>query len=252
MAGEAWKVKYLDPQGVKITLGLPHRRRGDRSMAKKKPDALIQLTRLEDSTLEIPITGVTPLIPHKWSEKAKRMMPGHPDKDAAKTVKGPKNPEEEADACLYYMPQEQGKAARIGMPATAFKAAIIGACRFFEKPTMVEAKQMIFVEGEGPEQLVEITYGSMVLREDTPRNTNGSSDLRYRYALHDWTAVVQVHFPANIITGDSVVTLVDAGGRGGIGDWRPSAPKSYTGTYGTWRVDQEALAASAGKKVKRG
>jgi len=29
---------------------------------------------------------------------------------------------------------------------------------------------------------------------------------------------------------------VDAGGNGGVGDWRPSAPKSLTGTFGRYEV----------------
>ena len=51
--------------------------------------------------------------------------------------------EAEADACLYKL-----KGNRLAIPATAFKAAMVGACRFFEKPSMVEAKQMFFVVGE--------------------------------------------------------------------------------------------------------
>ena len=34
----------------------------------------------------------------------------------------------------------------------------------------------------------------------------------------------------------SVIALVDAAGMGGVGEWRPSAPKSATGSYGQFRV----------------
>lgn len=201
-------------------------------MAKAKQEVgTIILTRLEDSIIEIPIVGLTPVIPHRWSEKSKRMMPGHPDGDTVKKAKGKRNPKEEADACLYKLGES------LALPATGFKAATVGACRFFDKPSMVEAKQLIFIEGAGPEQLVEIT-GKKELREDTPRNANGNADLRYRYYIHGWTAVLRVRYTAARITKESVIALVDAGGRGGVGDWRPSAPKSYTGTYGTFRVDQ--------------
>jgi hypothetical protein len=203
-------------------------------MAKKKQAetvGTIELSRLRDSILEVPIIGLTPVIPHKWSEKAKRMMPGHPDADPNKP-KGKRQPKEEAEACLYKL----GKS--LAMPATAFKAAIVGACRFFDKPTMVEAKQLLFIEGEGPEQLVKISGDKGEPQEDTPRNANGSADLRYRYYISGWAAKLRVRYVPSRITRESVVTLVDAAGRGGVGDWRPSAPKSFTGTFGTFRLDE--------------
>ena len=36
---------------------------------------------------------------------------------------------------------------------------------------------------------------------------------------------------------DSVVSLVNAGGLGGVGEWRPSAPKSNSGVFGRYEVD---------------
>lgn len=54
---------------------------------------------------------------------------------------------------------------------------MVGAVRHFEGITMVAAKQLLFVEGDGPDQLVAIE-GDRVLREDTPRNSGGTADLR--------------------------------------------------------------------------
>jgi hypothetical protein len=203
-------------------------------MAAKKTETggTIQLTRISDAFVEVPIIGVTPLIPHRWSEKAKRMMPGHPDSaGGVKKVKEKRNPEAEAEACLYKLGDS------LAMPATAFKSAIIGACRFFDKPSMTEAKLLIWVIGHGPEQLTVIE-GTKEQREDTPRNANGNCDLRYRYQLNGWSATIRVGYIPHRISKESVIALVDAAGRGGIGDWRPSAPKSHTGTFGCFRVDE--------------
>ncbi len=41
---------------------------------KNEVAAIIQLRRLEEMTMEVPIIGVTPVIPHKWSEKSLKMM----------------------------------------------------------------------------------------------------------------------------------------------------------------------------------
>ena len=205
-------------------------------MAKKvaKKDAaapcIITLTRLEDAIIEVPIIGVTPVIPHRWDEKARQMMPGHPHGDNVKKTKGKRDPVTEAESRLYLLDSD------LALPAVAFKSAMVGACRFFDKPTMVEARQLFYIIGEGRYGYVRIT-GKKELREDLPRNTGGGADLRYRYQITEWSAVLTISYMPLLITADSIVTLVDASGRGGVADWRPSSPKSLSGTYGTYRVD---------------
>lgn len=209
-------------------------------MPTKKADAsgTIELRRLPIERVQVRIIGLAPLIPHSWSEKSRRMMPGHPDGGTIRMEKkGIRVPKEEANSCVYWL--DDGRPA---MPATAYKAAMVGACRLFDRPTMVEAKQLFFVEGElqGTDQFVPFSYkGEPVLREDTPRNANGGTDLRYRYAFFPWWATLTIRYLANNISAESIITLVDAAGSGGIGDWRPSAPRSSTGTFGVFRVMSE-------------
>jgi len=192
----------------------------------------IELRRIEQASVTVDIEGKTPVIPHKWSEKAIRMMA---DKQSAapgalKNKRAPKDPEQEAhDSCYWLAPGQPG------MPATAFKAAMVGACRFFEGLTMTAAKLLFYVEGEGPDQLVAIK-GDPIMRTDTPRNATGVADLRYRYSFYPWAATLTVRFLPSVITQDSVLSLLDAAGYGGVGDWRPSAPKSATGTFGQFGV----------------
>lgn len=202
-------------------------------MPAKKAE-IIELRRLEDAKLTVEVEGLTPIIPHKWSEKSKRMMPGHPDRDTM-SKKGVRKPKEEAEACVYRLPD-----GKPGIPSTAFKAAMVSACRFFEKPSMTEAKLLFYVEGTGAEQLVPFAFdGDPILREDTPRNANGGADLRYRYAFDGWKATLTVRYIPTSISPESVIALIDAAGRVGVGDWRPGAPKSATGTFGQWRVSND-------------
>jgi hypothetical protein len=191
----------------------------------------IKLERIERRIVEVDIIGVSPLIPHKWSEKAKRLMREAQSGTAVKAKREPKSAAEEGEAALYRLPD-----GTPGMPATAFKAAVIGAVRMFQGITLVQTKSALFVLGEGPEQLVRIE-GEMELREDMPRNANGNADLRYRYAFWPWRATLQVQYLATLIDESSAVALVDAAGDGGVGDWRPSAPKSHTGMFGRFRVE---------------
>lgn len=200
---------------------------------------VIQLQRLEDELLIAQIVGVTPVIPHKWSEKSKRMM-REKQQQVGGTVRQKreaKDPEEEAESALYKLPD-----GRPGIPSVAYKAAMVEACRFFEGLAMTEAKRLLFVEGDGPDQLVPIIYHDRVLREDTPRNQTGVADLRYRYAFYPWSAKLRIRFPRRVISATSVIALLDAGGRNGVCDWRPGSPKSNTGTYGQFRVQDEGIA----------
>lgn len=200
--------------------------------AEETPIAtIVELRRLEEKSLSVPIEGITPLIPHRWTEKAIRMMADKQQSSTRSktTQREPKNPEEEAHASCYWLGDKGA------MPATAFKAATVGACRFFDGITMTIAKQLLFVVGEGRDQLVPVE-GEPEMREDTPRNSGGTPDLRYRMQFWPWSAVLEVKFVPTMIDPDSIVALIDAGGRGGVGDWRPSSPKSATGTYGQYRV----------------
>lgn len=192
---------------------------------------IVQLRRIEDMVLQVGVEGVTPVIPHRWSEKAIRQMAEKQQSSAgrARQIREPKNPEQEAHDSCYWLGEEGA------MPAVCFKAAMVGACRFFDGLTMTLAKLLFYVEGEGPEQLIAIK-GDRQRREDTPRNSGGVPDLRYRYQFFPWSAQLRVHYLPSMIDPDSVIALLDAAGKGGVGDWRPSSPKSATGTYGQFRV----------------
>lgn len=194
----------------------------------------VRLEPIHQSTYEIPVRGLSPLIMHAFGEKAKQMMR---DKQAGKKSRkklDPKDPVQEAEAATYRLPD-----GRPGMPAAGFKAAIVGASRLYDGLTLVETKQLIFVEGEGPDQLVAIE-GDSYIREDTPRIGMGTTDLRYRPCFPEWSAVLAVTFIPARIDLESVVSLVNAGGMGGVGEWRPSAPKSLTGTFGRFEVPADA------------
>lgn len=201
--------------------------------AKKTPDQPLSLGRIDETVVDIPIVGITPLIPHAWSQKARNMMAAKQANPGLRAAREPKDEaaieQERRDSC-YWLDGDTP-----GMPATAFKAAMVDGCRFFDGLTMALAKMLFYVEGVGPDQLVPIE-GDPHPRQDTPRNADGVADLRYRYMFDPWAAVLRIHYYPAKITADSVIALVDAGGKGGVGDWRPSSPKSKTGMYGQFRV----------------
>lgn len=214
------------------TIEIPTNGNGSAPTPIDKIERAVSLTPILRETIHVPIVGLSPLIPHRWSEKAKRQMR---DKQTAPTRARAKLEAKEisaeAESSLYRLSD-----GRPGMPATAFKAATVAAARFYGKDvTLVSLKAALFVNGEDEDQLVPI-IGDMTMREDTPRNTGGGADLRYRYMFWPWSAILTIDYLPAVIDTDSVFNLVDAGGNGGVGDWRPSAPKSLTGTYGRYEV----------------
>ena len=197
-----------------------------------KSSGSIELSRPERGILIVPIVGETPLIVHKWSEKALKQMRDKQFGKNVRPIREPKNPEEEAFASTYWMPDGRG-----AMPAVAFKAAMVGACRLHEGLPMTMAKVALFVQGQGTDQLVPID-GPYEMHEDTPRNDNGAPDLRYRNYFFPWSTTLEIHYIKGKLNEASVISLVDSAGYGGVGDWRPSAPKSATGSFGRFRIDE--------------
>lgn len=196
-----------------------------------RSDAVV-LERVSVGVIDVTVDGITPLITHKWSNKAKKMMR---DKQTGKAKKAsqrdPKVIAEEIEGATYRLPD-----GRPGVPAVAIKSAMVGAARLYDNVSMTELRRMLFVRGEGPEQLIPIEYEEMIEREDVVRISMGTSDLRYRPQFNGWSLTFTIEF-AERIDGDSILNLLMAAGQfEGIGEWRPSSPKSATGTYGRFEV----------------
>ena len=197
------------------------------------PQPTIMLQRIERETASIRIVGTAPLIVHRFDEKAKQMMlEAQQSKTRAK--KEPKDPVASFEASKYKLPD-----GRDGFPVVGFKAATVGAARMFEGISMVQLKSLLRFDGEGPAQLAPLILDAEpIMREDTVRVGMGTADLRYRAQYFPWSVDLLITYPPSQISLDSVVSLVDAGGIGGVGEWRPSSPKGATGSFGTWEVSE--------------
>ena len=190
--------------------------------------------------LSIPISGLTELIMHKWSEKAKREMLER--QMGKKTrVKAPKDPKSDFEATMYKLTD-----GTFGMPTSAFKAAIIGGAREFSGVTMVGLKAALHVEPDGftaeGEPMVRI-IGEPRMREDMVRLESGVADIRHRAGFLPWSATIRVSFNERTLNAQSVLALTEAAGDVGIGDWRPTSKKS-TGPFGRFVIDRSKTVTS--------
>ena len=187
---------------------------------------------IQISRIKVEVVGRTPLIVHNWDEKAKEEMRSKGDPNVTPTKRGKRDPEAAYNASRYHLPDGSD-----GFPAVAFKAAIADAFRFFEGSGIkkVNLKQSIFVRGEGPQQYIPI-IGEPEMREDMVRVGMGTTDLRWRAQYWPWSVVLDIEYMPSMIGAEALVNLINAAGYGGVGEWRPSAPKSATGSYGMFEV----------------
>lgn len=192
--------------------------------------AQVVIDRIASETLSIPIRGTSPLVVHKFSEKAKRTM-----LDNMQGIKRPKQnkvPEDDYAAAFYYT-----KGGEYAFPAIAFKAATVGASRFYGKAvTMTSLRQFIFFHGEPGEdgQQMVVIDGEPIMREDVVRVGQGGTDLRYRPQFTEWRTLLRVTYVTSALTRDSLLSLIDAGGMGvGVGEWRPEKK----GDFGCYELD---------------
>lgn len=188
------------------------------------PTAAIVLEPIPKEILEIRVEGATPLIVHKWSEKAKRIM--LEAMQGTKKPKEPKDPVAEYEATIYRLTDE-----RYGFPAIGFKAATVSGARAFKgSVTMAALRPMLYFFPDDPATGLVAIAGEPHMREDVVRVGNGGTDLRYRAEFSEWSATLRVEFSPHLIDRKSVLALVSEGGRNGIGEWRPEKG-GVNGTY---------------------
>src|SRR6058998_1153627 len=129
----------------------------------------IEIPKIAIGHLEIMVVGDSPLISHRWSDKAKKQMLDKQMKKP-KTQKEAKDPKKGYEESLYVHP-----AGGYGFPCVAFKAAAVAACRFSDGIKMTIARGAFHVDGE----LAQIE-GEPTMREDMVQIAMGTADIRYR------------------------------------------------------------------------
>ena len=179
----------------------------------------------------IPITGISPLIVHKWSEKAMREIA---DKQAGK-AKNKKHeirvPEQDYEQAKHKSPEGWD-----GFPAAGFKAAMTRGAKMIGL-VMKDTQTAFFIKADCEEtQLVKIN-GESRMRTDMVRVGMGSADIRYRPEYPEWSANLTIEFNSGVISLDQIYQLVKAAGYGcGIGEMRPEKTKF---NYGRFKLSEE-------------
>lgn len=198
---------------------------------KKKAEAVAEviIPPIDIRTVTIKVVGDSPLIVHKWSEKAKKEILDKQMKVAKTKGHEAKSPVADFIQSLYWIegePQELTEAgfaqaiqngARFGFPSVAFKAAAVAAgFRSGITPNKVGMYAAFHIDKE----LLEI-HGTPSMREDMVKVGMGTADIRYRGEFPEWWAIIPVHFNAGVISLSQLTNLFNLGGFAcGVGEWR--------------------------------
>ena len=188
------------------------------------PTMMIELPKLNLQTLKLRIEGRTPLISHRWSEKAKKEILDKQMKKA-KQAKSAKDPEKEYKDSLYVHPD-----GGFGFPAHAFKLAAVTAVSQISGLTKVFTKGTFQVS---PDQELVPIEGELLMREDMVRIGMGVADIRYRGAFANWATTLDIIYNAQAISAEQIANLLNTAGFAvGVGEWRPEK----NGSKGMFRV----------------
>lgn len=211
--------------------------------AKANETVSVEIPQLKMETAVIHVVGDTPLIVHKWSEKAKKEIRDKQMKKAS-TKKEAKDPVADFIDTLYWLdgePEEKTQegfekalaaGARFGFPATGFKqCAIMGAYRLGADIKTTVAKAAIII----PCEYIEIKGKAVTMREDMVKvgGISKVADIRYRAQIEDWEADIPVKYVSSVLSLEQVINLFNLGGFAcGVGEWR----NEKNGVFGSFHV----------------
>ena len=186
----------------------------------------------------ITLRGTAPFVGNRFPHGALETMRRNQELGQVargKKVRVPKNFNELHKQHIHF--SEQGWP---GIPASAFRSALIDACRLVGY-AMTKAKMSIFILADGLDQddgqpLVRI-YGDMRSFEMPVRLANGSADIAVRPQWLKWSVKLGIEWDCDQFDRSDVVNLtLRAGKQVGVGAGRPNSKTSHGMGWGTWEI----------------
>ncbi len=213
------------------------------TVAKDKKEERVGIAPPNFNVAKFEICGLVPYVQHAFSGKAREIMR---QKQEAGSVakKGQKREAKDFDSC-YEQAKHISTKGWAGIPATAFRCALISACRLVDFK-MTRAKLSLFVVEDGYDKvdgtgLVKITKGEPHHVEHSVRLESGVVDIRPR-PMWDagWEATVTIRWDADQFAIKDVANLLlRAGMQVGIGEGRPDSKDSAGMGWGLFQLKEE-------------
>lgn len=202
----------------------------------------VQISKPKFQTAVFEIKGVAPLVVHRFSAKTKEEM--RLKAEAGKTASSRKVRTAQDSDAKYNESRYIAKAGWDGINASAFRAAMISACRLVGFK-MTLAKLSIFILQDGwdatePQVPLVRIYGKPTRQDDMARTEVGTPYVTIRAAYYDWAAKVKIRWDADQFTTDDIFNLLyRVGAQVGLCEGRPDSKHSVGMGWGLFEVQGE-------------
>jgi len=202
----------------------------------------IVIRPLQEAIVQFRLVGTAPYMQLRFSQKAMSKMQTTQEagqQARSKKVRQARDFDDDYLQAMHRMVDDS-----YGIPAAAFRNALISACRTIGFK-MTLAKLSIFVEADG----LDVIDGTpLVTLHGEPektilpvRNATGVADLRVRPMWREWAINLRIRFDREqFSTTDVFNLLVRAGAQVGVGEGRPDSRASAGLGYGLFTVEAEA------------
>ena len=209
------------------------------------PSQPVQTLQIKPPNLQtaiFEITGTAPYVQARFSGRVMAKM--IQTQMEGSTAKGKKAREPKDFDQLVEEAKHFAADGWVGLPAPAFRAAMISACRTVGFK-MTLAKLSLFVEQDGFDRidgtpLVKITKGEPHRVDHAVRNATGVVDIRPRPMWDPgWQAKVRIRWDADQFTLEDVSNLLSrVGQQVGIGEGRPDSRQSCGMGWGLFVIEK--------------
>lgn len=203
----------------------------------KKANVIIAKPNFQ--TAAIPIRGTAPYVQHAFSQKSVDTM--REAQEAGQQARSRRKRAPKDFKAVYEAATHFSREGWIGIPAPAFRNAMISACRTIGFK-MTLAKLSVFIVADGFDRadgtpLVKITKGKPREHFAPARNANGGTDIRCRPMFEEWEAMLRVRWDADQFSSADVVNLLArAGEQVGVGEGRADSRESNGIGWGSFEV----------------
>lgn len=208
--------------------------------AATKTKQAVTITAPKIRAVKVRITGVSPYMQARFSQKAMLAMMAKMD---GTTKAGTKKAREARDFDDdYHQAMHISTEGWYGIPASSLRAALISACRLVNF-TMTRAKLSVFVPADGYDQVdgqpLFRIYGEPERCDMPVRNATGVFDIRVRPIWREWYAEPTIQFDEDQFSLSDLLNLLRRVGlQIGLGEGRPDSRSSAGMGYGCFTVSE--------------
>lgn len=209
---------------------------------KKTSNQVVQIAAPKLRTAEFKLIGTSPFVQLRFSQKAMntmmdKMKGGSQSK--SKKVREARNFDDDFEQAMH-----KSTEGWVGIPAGAFRAAMISACRLVGFK-MTLAKLSVFIEADG----IDAVDGVPLVKLDgTPeknimavRNATGVADIRCRPMWKEWSLKLRVRYDEDQFSLQDISNLLSrVGQQVGLGEGRNDSRASAGLGWGCFKLEDKA------------